>query len=147
MSRLKDSQYKNKKVQGNGSLFISNGAAIFIGGGGKDKNQVLVHDGSSNGIITADLKELLELWNPNPRYICLVSADEPKKRPDKEPLEEGDLWYKPAEKLQYTYYNKQWVLTSGPPGVTTIVSILQPEPNPPISLQILNGSIIGVTTT
>ena len=136
---------KKNRARSNGSLFFLNNLVTLIGGGEKDVNQVVTFNkGFPNQLETTDFTELLKNANPNPRYISIVSEEEPKNRPDKEDFICGDLWYKPSEKTQYTITEEGWVKTGGPPGLDTSVVITTETQI--ITMTFTNGVLTNVAT-
>jgi hypothetical protein len=116
-------KYKNEKPLTASSFLVrSNGAIERIGPESEDKNQIATWGGNTNGgLESTNLEDLLANWNPNPEYICLLGDKEPKKRPYKEALREGDLWWNTEEKHLYVYDQSEWVsTTTGPSGVLLI---------------------------
>lgn len=115
-------KYKNEKPESAASFLVrSNGAIERIGPDSEDNNQIATWGGPDGGINSTNLEDLLANWNPNPEYICLLGSEEPKNRPYKEALVEGDLWWNTQEKHLYVYEEGEWVsTTTGPSGLLVI---------------------------
>lgn len=127
-------KYKNEKSNPTGSFLVkSTGQVQLISGfESSDNNQIVTWDKDDSSLNSVGLQELLDNWDPNPRYISIVSPSEPKKRPFKEELVEGDLWYSTTEEKQYTWVTilpaeePSWVETfKEPNGFTGIVTVPQ----------------------
>jgi hypothetical protein len=132
-------KYKNNKASPTGSFLVkSTGEVQLISGFQSSDNNQIVTWGQENGSLNSvGLQELLDNWDPNPRYICIVSPSAPEKRPFDEKLIEGDLWYDPVEQKQYT-----WVTLPNAAEPDWIESSREPEG--------FTGSVIipnGLTTT
>ena len=106
-------KYKNEKPLTASSFLVASGGAIRrIGPVSEDNNQIATWGADNSSLDSTNLEDLLANWNPNPEYICLLGDKEPDKRPYKEPLVEGDLWWNTDEKSLYVYEDETWVLTT-----------------------------------
>ena len=115
-------KYKNEKPLTASSFLVGPGGAIRrIGPPSEDRNQIATWGSENSALESTNLEDLLANWNPNPEYICLLGDKEPEKRPYKEPLEQGDLWWNTDEKHLYVFEGNAWEsTTTGATGVLTI---------------------------
>ncbi len=115
-------KYKNEKPLTASSFLVGEGGAIRrIGPPSEDRNQIATWGSDNSALESTNLEELLANWNPNPEYICLLGDKEPDKRPYKEPLEQGDLWWNTDEKHLYVFEGNAWEsTTTGATGVMII---------------------------
>lgn len=135
--------YKNEKVDYNGSFLVKGTGAIeFQGQGSGDNNQVATFDPEFGALASTDLSKLIEQFE----YFFCVSqykGSEPNSRPgDGTDLEIGDLWTDDSTKFIYIWDGSQWIQIKTPGQVPTGTVITNVSLTAPAGYLACDGSSV-----
>lgn len=136
-------EYKNEKVDSNGSFLVkSTGAIEYQGLTSGDNNQIATYDADNGALTSVNLEDLIDQF----RFFFSVSqyeSSEPSTRPkpEKDKLEIGDLWTDKDTKFIYIWDGGSWVQIKNPSGVPVGTIISNLSLTPPSGYLACDGSV------